>query len=257
MAGYVDLDGVNTWYDEHGAGEPLVLLHPGGVDSRAFAPNLDALAARFRVFTPERRAHGRTQDVDGPLSYELMADDTAAFIEKVIGEPAHVVGCSDGGCVALLTALRHPGLVRRLVDVSGVFHHDGWLPGVLDFSADDEAFFAAGYAELSPDGPEHYPVVAAKLAEMHAGGPALTTAELAGITCRTLIMVGDDDELRPEHVFALYHALPDGELAVVPGTSHGLLVEKPDLCHRLIVDFLTTAPVPTYAPIHRAAPSPS
>jgi pimeloyl-ACP methyl ester carboxylesterase len=95
LADYVQLDCVRTWYEEHGDGDPLVLLHPGGagVDARAFGLNIGALAARFRVYTPERRAHGHTPDVDGPITFDAMAQDTIAFLEKVIGQPAHLVGC--------------------------------------------------------------------------------------------------------------------------------------------------------------------
>lgn len=115
MASYVELGGLRTWYDELGTGDPLVLLHPGLVDSRAFGPNLDALAARFRTFTPERRGHGRTPDVDGPITFELMADDTIRFLEQVVGAKTRLVGCSDGAIVALLVALRRPELVSHLV----------------------------------------------------------------------------------------------------------------------------------------------
>ena len=128
MAGYEELGGVRTWYDERGEGEPLALLHPGGADARAWAPNLDALAAHFHVFTPERRGHGRTPDVEGPITYELMAADTIAFLEGVVGGPAHLVGCSAGANVALLVPLRRPDLARRTVLVSGVFHRDGVGP---------------------------------------------------------------------------------------------------------------------------------
>jgi pimeloyl-ACP methyl ester carboxylesterase len=252
IGAYVNLAGVRTWYEEHGEGEPVVLLHPGGagVDARAWGPNLDAVAARFRVFTPERRGHGRTPDVDGPISFELMAQDTIALLETVVAGPAHLVGCSDGAVVALMVALGRPDLVRRLIFVAGVFHHDGWVPGVLDGSPPD--FLARLYAELSPDGPEHYPVVVAKLAQMHALEPTLSSGDLKGVGCRTLVMIGDDDEVRLEHAIALYRGLADGELAVIPGTSHGLLVEKPALCNTIILDFLTTDPVDTMAPIRRA-----
>lgn len=251
-AGYVTLGPVRMWYDEHGSGELLVLLHPGMADARAFGPNVGPLAERFRVFTPERRGHGRTPDVDGPYSYEQLADDTAAFIEQVVGGPAHLVGCSDGACVALLTAVRHPHLVRRLVCVAGVFHHEGWVEGATELDEPTARWFAAAHAELSPDGPDAYPVVSAKLDRMHAEGPTLTAAGLAGISCRTLVMVGDDDEVRLEHAIAHYRAMPTAELAVVPGTSHGLMVEKPELVNRMIVDFLADEPVPTVAPIRRA-----
>jgi pimeloyl-ACP methyl ester carboxylesterase len=252
MAAYINLGGVRTWYDEHGEGEPAVLLHPGGagVDARAWGPNLDAVAARFRVFTPERRGHGRTPDVDSPISFELMAKDTIAFLETVVGGPAHLVGYSDGAIVALLVALRRPDLVSRLVFIAGVFHRDGWAPGVLDGSPPD--FLARLYAELSPDGSDHYPVVVAKLDRMHAEEPTLSVADLSGVRSRTLVMVGDDDEVALEHAIALYRGLPDGEFAVIPGTSHGLLVEKPTLCNTIILDFLITEPVRTMAPIRRA-----
>ncbi len=120
MANYAQLGDVRTWYDEHGVGEPLVLLHPGGADARAWAPTLDALSARFHVFTPERRGHGRTPDVEGPITYELMAQDTIAFLEAVVGGPAHLVGWSAGAGVALVAALRRADLARRLILIAGV-----------------------------------------------------------------------------------------------------------------------------------------
>jgi pimeloyl-ACP methyl ester carboxylesterase len=250
----MELGQVRTWYDEYGQGEPLILLHPGGagVDARAWSPNLQSIAERFHVFTPERRAHGRTPDVDGPITFELMAADTIAFLETVVGEAAHLVGCSDGATVALLVALRRPDLVRKLVLVAGVFHRDGWAPGVLDPDNAPPEFLERLYGEVSPDGPAHYPVVVAKLAQLHAEGPTLTSGDLNGISTRTLVMLGDDDEVTLEHAIALYRGLVDTELSVVPGTSHGLLVEKPALCNTIILDFLANDPVPTMAPIRRA-----
>jgi pimeloyl-ACP methyl ester carboxylesterase len=254
MARYVDLEGVRTWYDERGSGEPLVLLHPGGagVDSRAFKPNLDALAARFRTFLPERRGHGHTPDVSGPITFELMTKDTICFLEQVVSGPARLLGCSDGAIVALLVALRRPDLVSRLVFVAGVFHHAGWLLQAIDPNHDPPEFLRALYGDVSPDGVGHYPVVVEKLARMHLVEPTLTPADLARISCRTLVMFGDDDEVPLEHAVALYRALPNAELAILPGTSHGLLVEKAALCNSMIVDFLANEAVETLAPVRRA-----
>ena len=162
------------------------------------------------------------------------------------------MGCSDGAILALLVALQRPDLVRKLVFVAGVFHRDGWAPGVVDPDNTPPEFLERFYGELSPDGPEHYPVVVAKLAKMHLQGPTLAVADLNRIGSRTLVMIGDDDEVRLEHAIELYRSLPDSELAIIPGTSHGLLVEKPTLCNTLIIDFLTTDPVSTMAPIRRA-----
>ena len=121
-----ELTTVPMWYDQHDAGDPCVLLHPGGagVDARALGPTVEGLARAFRVFTPEQRGHGRT-----------------------------------------------PDLVRRLVFVAGVFHHDGWADGVLD--GEPPEFLRQSYSELSPDGIGHYQQVVAKLAAMHATEPAL------------------------------------------------------------------------------------
>jgi pimeloyl-ACP methyl ester carboxylesterase len=254
VAGYVELGGVRSWYDEHGDGDPLVLLHPGGADARAWVPTLEALAGRFRVFTPERRGHGRTPDVEGPITYELMAQDTIAFLETVVGGSAHLIGWSAGASVALHVALRRPDLAVRVVLVSGVFHRDGWIPSAIDPDGYPAEVLAPGYAELSPDGPDHFPVVAAKLARMNWEEPTLAASDLGGVTSRTLVVVGDDDEVTLEHALALYRGLPEAELAVVPGTSHGLLHEKPALCHTILVDFLTSDAVPTIAPVRRAAP---
>jgi pimeloyl-ACP methyl ester carboxylesterase len=243
---------VNTWFEEYGEGEPLVLLHPGGADARAWSPALEPLAERFQVLTPERRGHGRTADVDGPITYDLMVADTIAFLEEAVGGPAHLVGWSAGAVVALLTALQRPDLTRRLVLLSGVFHRDGWHPEAIDPNATPHEALARGYAQLSPDGASHFPVVHAKLAQTSWEQPTLAVSELASPETRTLVMVADDDEVALEHALAMYTGIPQAELAVVPGTSHGLLHEKPALCNLLMLEFLSEDPVATIAPIRRA-----
>jgi len=237
---HVQLGEVRTYYEEDGTGDPLVLLHPGHADSRAFEPMVPGLAARFCVYRPDRRGHGRTPDVDGPISYEQMARDTIAFLEAVVGGPAHLVGHSDGAPVGLLAALLRPDLVRRLVFAAGVFNHDGWLPGVIELDDELTAFFTDYYGAVSPDGPEHFPVVKDKLDRMHREEPTLTAADLATVRTPTLVMVADDDEPRVEHTYELFNSLPDAQLAVVPGTGHGFLVEKPELCNTMISEFLDT-----------------
>jgi pimeloyl-ACP methyl ester carboxylesterase len=252
MGAYAEVNHIRTWYDERGSGEPLVLLHGGFSDSRDFAGNLDTLADRFRLFLPERRAHGHTPDVDGEITNELMAEDTIAFIDEIVGEPAHVVGYSDGATLATLAAVRRSDLIRRLVLVSGGFHPRGWIL-LPDADAEMPPQIVEAYGEVSPDGVEHFPVVAAKLARAAAEDPGLPASALAGISSRTLVMAADDDLVRLEHTIALYRGIPDSELAVIPGTSHPLLLEKPQLCLRVVTEFLTSDPVPTMVPIRRAS----
>jgi pimeloyl-ACP methyl ester carboxylesterase len=107
------------------------------------------------------------------------------------------------------------------------------------------------YEEVSSDGLDHYPIVAAKLDRMHAEEPTLAVADLRGVESRTLVMVGDD-EVALEHAVATYRGLPEAEPMIVPGTSHGLMVGKPALCNWVVIDFLSAEPVQTLAPIRRA-----
>jgi len=250
---YVDIEGNPNWYDELGSGPPLVLLHGGMTDARSFVANAPALAERFRVLTPERRGHGHTADVDGPITYDLMAADTIAFLDQVVGGRAHLVGHSDGANVALLVGLARPDLVDRMVLISGNFRFDGLIPGTIDFEG-LIPFVADGYAEVSPDGRDHLPVVAAKLDRMIAEEPTLTGDDLGQIAARTLVMAGDDDVIFLEHTITMYRGIPDSELVIVPGTSHLLNLEKPELCNELIAAFLTTDAEATFMPVRRADP---
>ena len=253
MATNVQLGAVKTWYDEHGEGEPLVLLHGGLVDARFFDPNLPALAEHFHLYTPERRGHGHTPDVEGPITYQLMTDDTIAFLETVVGQPADLVGHSDGAFVAMLVAMQRPELVNRLVMISGGFSKSGEAAPDMEWDVDQIAeFLGPAYGEVSPDGADHFKVVATKVGKMAAVEPALQASELAEVTCRSLVMFADDDLVTPQHMVDMYDALPNAELAIVPGTSHFLTQEKPELVNKIVVDFLTKEPVPTVAPIRRA-----
>jgi pimeloyl-ACP methyl ester carboxylesterase len=247
---------VNTWYDEHGSGDPLVLLHGGLVDARFFAPNLGPLAEQFRVVTPERRGHGHTADVEGPITYQVMTTDTISFLDHVIGGPADLVAHSDGAVIALMVAIQRPELVRRLVLISGGYDKSGEASPDMEFDVDQVVqFLGASYGEVSPDGAAHFPVVVAKIGEMMKAEPHLDRAEVATVQARTLVMFADDDIMTLAHAVDLFEALPNAEFAVVPGTSHFLTQEKPHLVNALVLDFLTNEPVPTVAPIRRAARS--
>ncbi len=176
----------------------------------------------------------------------------------MVGGPANLVGFSDGATTALHVALRRPDLVRRMVLISGQFHHTGLLPGLFGDDLGDGRRAAgrsrrspSATGRLSPDGAGHFPVVAEKVMRSPLRSPGSTVDDLARVQARTLIVSADDDAIALEHTLDLYRGMPDAELAVVPGTSHVLIPEKPDLVARLVLDFLTTDPVPTRVPIRR------
>lgn len=256
MSNYIQLGEVNLWYDEMGVGAPVVLMHGGFSDSRDFAGNLDALSSRHRLLLPERRGHGHTADVAGPITIENMAADMITFLEQVADGPAALVGYSAGAGVALWVATRRPELVSNLVMISGAFDPAGLI---MRPDADGEwpPQVVAAYAEVSPDGADHFPVIARKIADSVNQGSTLTVEDVGRVTCPALVIAADDDIVTLEHTIELYRALPDGYLAIVPGSSHLLLHEQPDHCTQLVGDFLAGHRGSRLMPVSRGTARPA
>lgn len=242
MGEYLTVDGLRTYYEVLGEGEPVVLLHGGGVTADSWFGQLGALAGQYRVYAPERRGHGRTHDLPGPVDTELMAEDTETLLTALGTGPVRLVGWSAGGTVALRLALRRPDLVRQLVLIGTGVSRDGATGADLELideagEASLEAMFRPQYEPLSPDGPGHFPVVFAKWLRMWREEPDIGLDALTRLPMPTLVMLGDDDGVRIEHAAAMARALPDAQLAVLPGTSHAAPIEKPELVNRLLLDF--------------------
>ncbi|MEV5648389.1 alpha/beta hydrolase [Nocardia sp. NPDC052254] len=244
MGEYIDAGGLRTYYEVHGEGDPVVLLHGGLATAESWARQVPDLAEHHRVYVPERRGHGRTADVEGPITYAAMAADTAAWLEAMSLTGAHLIGWSDGAAVAALVAITRPELVGKLVVISQYLSLDGEWPSsraALDEMAadgDTRAMFEAVHGPLSPDGPAHFPVVYDKLMRLWREEPEIPLTDVARITAPTLIMQGDGDWVRVEHSALLARTVADAQLAVVPGTSHALPLEKPEVVNTLLLDFL-------------------
>jgi pimeloyl-ACP methyl ester carboxylesterase len=240
---YIDAGGIRTYYEEEGSGEPLLLLHGGLVTIETWSNQRQPLAERYHVYLPERRGHGRTPDVPGPTGYDLMAADTAAFMEALGIGSAHMVGWSDGGNVALDLALARPDLVRKMVLIGSAAHFNGATADseewVNSLTVDNlPAFLSEPYKRLSPDGPEHLPVVVEKSLTMWRTQPRHEMSELAAVASPTLLMLGDNDGVSIEHGAQMLRAIPKAQLAVIPGADHGVIFDKPEIVNRLILDFL-------------------
>ena len=240
---YVDAGGLRTYYETHGTGDPLVLLHGGFCTAETFDGLTPRLAEDRTVYVPERRGHGRTPDVPGPITYKSMAADTVAFLDAVGVTDADLVGFSDGAVVGLLVALDRPDLVRRLVLIGQPINHAGapervraMIPGFSQQML--PPFLKELYAATSPDGPEHFDVVFEKLRDELTHEPTLQLEDVAGLAAPTLVLLGDQDMITPEHAAELARTIPVAQLGIVPGAGHSLPMDKPDLVAQLVTDFL-------------------
>lgn len=184
MGAYVNSGGLRTYYEIHGTeGDPVFLLHGGGVGGTTWHGQTATLAQRFRVHVPDRRGHGRTPDAAGPYSYEVMAEDTLTLMETLGTGAAHLIGWSDGGAVALRVALSRPEQVRSLTLIGTSVSRDGDTAAARELMHGTAAearlreMFEPQYAAHTPDGPDHFPVVFEKCLRMWREQRDITPAE--------------------------------------------------------------------------------
>jgi pimeloyl-ACP methyl ester carboxylesterase len=262
--GYAPVGDLSMYYEIHGEGRPLILLHGAYMTIDMMGPLLHGLAATRQVIAVEQQGHGRTADADRPITYEGMADDTAALICHLGLDGADVVGYSMGGGIALQLAIRHPDLVRRLVVASASFRADGMPAVALEmFPAITPEMFAGSpieeaYLATAPN-PGDFPTLVAKLKQLDTTHFAWPEDDIRDIGAPTLIVLGDSDGVRLEHAVELFRlrgggvmgdleGMPTSQLAVLPGTSHFVppgfgLLDRSDLLLAIIPPFLD-APMP-------------
>jgi pimeloyl-ACP methyl ester carboxylesterase len=255
--GYAPVTGLNMYYEIHGAGEPLVLLHGGLGMTGMFEALLPQLAATRQVIAVDLQAHGRTADIDRPLRLEHMGDDVAALIRHLGLEKADVMGYSMGGGAALRAAIQHPELVRKLVVVSIPFKRNGWYPEVLagmdqmgapaaEFMRESPMY--QGYTAIAPK--PDFPGLLDKMGDLLRHDYDWTD-EVAALTMPVLLIFGDADGMPPSHVAQFFEllgggqrdagwdgsAMPRSRLAILPATTHYNSVDSP-LLAPLTISFL-------------------
>jgi pimeloyl-ACP methyl ester carboxylesterase len=259
--GYVAVNGLNMYYEVHGTGQPLVLLHGAfSAIATSFGQVLPELAKTRQVVAFELQGHGRTADIDRPLSLEGMAGDVAAALKALRIESVDVFGYSTGAAVALRLAIGHPDVVRKLVLASGTYTLGGVHPGLMEGLAEmkPEMMFGSPwheeYMRIAPN-PEDFASLFAKKTQMDMEIQDLPAEAIQGIKAPTLLIIGDSDLVRPEHAVEMFRllgggvfgdtpaGLPNSQLAVLPGTSHVTVVQRADLLLAVIPPFLDT-PMP-------------
>jgi pimeloyl-ACP methyl ester carboxylesterase len=256
--GYAPVHDLQMYYEIHGTGHPLVLLHGAfmTIDTN-WGDLLPALAERHRVIAVETQGHGRTADIDRPLSYEQMAEDVAALLAHLDVRQADVLGYSLGGGIALQVAIRHPALVRKLIVASASFSSDGMYPEVFKGvqSITSELFVGTpmmeAYERLAPN-PEQFPVLVERIKAMNAVPHEWAADAIEAIVAPTMIIIGDSDGILPEHAVDLFRlrgggvfgdlaGLPASQLAVLPGTTHVGVMMQTELLLAIIAPFLDAA----------------
>jgi pimeloyl-ACP methyl ester carboxylesterase len=252
---YATINGLRMYYEVHGAGRPLVLLHGGYQVIEALEPLLSSLARHWQVIAPELEGHGRTADLDRPLTREQMADDVAGLLDHLGVTGANVVGYSLGGMAAMRLAVRRPDLVRKLTLVSAPYSNDGYYPATMagwpDMSA--EGFVGTpmeqAYMQTAPQ-PEHWPIFVDKVKHALMDFPGWSADDIRTITAPTLLVLGDADLVRPEYAVEMFRlfggaredggmgGVPASQLAILPGVTHFSILSRTDLLLPILTPFL-------------------
>jgi len=240
-SGYAAVNSLDMYYEIHGGGSPLVMLHGGLGATATLQPALQALAQNRQVIAADLQAHGRTADIGRPLRYELMADDISALLRHLAIARADIMGYSLGAGVAVQTAIRHPGQVRKLVVVSAPFKRQGWFQEILDAMADlgprtaellKQSPLYENYSRIAPQAAD-WPVLFVKLRELLSQDYDWSDA-VAAMAIPTLLVMADADSIPVAHAAEFFALLGGGQrdagwdgalrspsqLAILPGTTH-------------------------------------
>lgn len=260
---YAFVNGLKMYYEVRGPlrGRPVVFLHGAFSNIESdFGKILPTIAKTRQVIAIEQQGHGRTADIDRPLSYEQMADDVAELLRQLRITNADFVGYSMGGGIGMYMAIRHPELVHKLVFAGGAsFGPDGFYPGLLEGEkkmtpeALAETPWFKAYRRIAPNRGD-WPKIVEKIKDLDVNWRGLSEDQVRSIKVPTLLIVGDADVVRPEHVVQMFRllgggvpgdlvGLPRSRLAVLPGTTHVTLIGRTSWLLSMIPEFLD-APMP-------------
>jgi pimeloyl-ACP methyl ester carboxylesterase len=255
VSGYAPVNGLQMYYEIHGekrgSEPPLLLLHGGPTTIiTSFGFMLPTLTEKRQIIAVEQQGHGHTADIDRPMSYEQMAEDTAALLKHLGIEGADALGFSDGGVVGLGLTIRHPALVRKLIVAGANYNVDGLYPKIVGFLKNagpgDFGQLRDAYLKVAPR-PEGWPTLVSKAMKMSVEFKGWPKDGLRSIRAPVLIVIGDGDMVRPEHAIELFRLLPHAKLAILPDTDHVALVLKPERLLSVSLEFLD-APMPEANP---------
>ncbi|QHS63910.1 alpha/beta hydrolase [Chitinophaga agri] len=222
---YADVNGLKLYYEIHGNGMPLVLLHGGGSTiETTYGRILPGLAAHHKVIAIELQAHGHTADIDRAMTFEQDADDVAALLQQLHITKADIMGFSNGATTCLQIAIRHPELVGKLILASALYRRDGMLPGFfegMEHATLEQmpAPLADAYRRINPD-PKGLQAMFNRDASRMVAFKDIPDAAVKSIQAPALVVSADKDVILPEHALLLSRTLPHAQLVILPG-GHG------------------------------------
>lgn len=229
-------DGVSLYYETYGDGPPLLLVHGNGASIGTMAAQIDFFKKRYMVIAMDSRDHGRSSDSGSPLTYEKMTDDLAALIDHLELDSVDVIGWSDGGIEALLLGIRHPGKVKKIVSMAPNLN-----PSTQAIYNETVELVRSMLASM-PDSVRN--TAAGRRAQKVTGTllkePHIDPAMLERITAPTLILAGDHDLIRLEHIVVIFNHLPNAQLGIFPNSTHLVPFDDPELFNTTIERFLRT-----------------
>ncbi len=218
-------DGVDFYYEVHGSGEPLLLIHGNGGSSRDFTAQIRQFARNYQVIAMDSRDQGRSGDSSAKITYEKMTDDQAALLDHLKLGPVNVVGWSDGGIEALLLGIRHPGKVKKLVSMAANLTPQGLHPDSFALIKD-----------MLKD--PKIPARDRKVTEMMLTEPQIKLTALEKIKAPVLILASDHDLVSDEHTLDIYHHIPSAQLQIFANATHMIPVDDPERFHSVVAVFL-------------------
>jgi len=244
-SGYAEIGAVRLYYEITGDGKPLLLLHGGLGGSEHFAEIVPLLSKSFEVITVDRRGHGRSTDDGEPYSYAGMAEEMKSFLDHLELGSVKMLGFSDGGVVGFHLASTYPERVEKLVAVGANFRVDGMTPETIDFMTNQMTPENLGkvfpeveraYRATNPQ-PDNYASFIERSQAMWTRDPYLTEQQMTGIKVPVLSVIGEHDAIRLEHALEMRSLIAGSQICVLPGATHFLLGEKPEVVLPILLDF--------------------
>ncbi|MDB5276702.1 MAG: 2-hydroxy-6-oxononadienedioate/2-hydroxy-6-oxononatrienedioate hydrolase [Ferruginibacter sp.] len=235
-AKYYDVRGMKMYVEEYGNGKPLLLIHGNGGSISSMTSIIPYFSKQYKVIVTDSRAHGKSTDTNDSLSFEMMADDEAALLDKMHIDSAYVIGWSDGGIIALSLAMRHPGKVIKLASTGANLWPDSTalIPSLWK---DEQKHYDALHTKKMTDAKEKNDW---KIFMLDWLQPNIPLTDLTAIQCPSLIISGDHDLIVLEHTVQIFKHIPHAYLWILPDSGHGTLEEHTSEFNQKVHDFFVT-----------------